>query len=332
MSDGTKIEWADSTWNPTRGCSRVSEGCRFCYAEKTAHRYGTDGAAYAGLTRQGPNGPQWTGEVRLIPESLLTPYKWRKPRRIFVDSMSDLFHLAVPDNYIDRVFGVMLACAAASRGHVFMILTKRPERMRDYLATANRRLKIVEQAQEILRTADLFASTLDAVAFDDAFWPIPGVWLGVSVEHQPAAEQRIPVLLETPAALRFLSCEPLLGPLSLAPLLQAGVDWVIGGGESGASGRPMERDWIRGLRDQCVEASVPFFFKQWGEWVHEEVAPAIDSAKIPAWAGRNRMLPGGTYIHVGRVASGAVLDGREWREWPDESRPRMAVQPGGGEA
>lgn len=260
MSDKTRIEWTDATWNPVTGCTKVSEGCDHCYAETIAHRFaGT--AAY-------PNG----FDVTLRPERLDQPLRWRRPRRIFVNSMSDLFHKDVPDEYIARVFAVM----ALAPQHTFQVLTKRPGRMRSLFTSV-----------DFWRTVGYICD--DAGNPDvapDRLHPAPNVWLGVSVENQKWADVRIPELLATPAAVRFLSCEPLLGPVDLAPWLWEGVkqptdygtgveydvapsyalDWVIVGGESGAGARPMHPAWARSLRDQCTAAGVPFLFKQWGEW------------------------------------------------------------------
>ncbi len=251
----TKIEWTDTTWNPLRGCSRISEGCRNCYAETTAHRYNGPGLPYEGLTVLGNDGrPRWTGEVRMIWEHLNDPLKWKTPRMIFVNSMSDLFHENVDKELIDRVLWVAKQCPQ----HIFQVLTKRPERMKKHM--------------------DHF------VQYDGV---LSNLWLGVSVENQDTANERIPILLDTPAAVRWISAEPLLGLIDLTNIsangeqwdaldrreasdadLEGGcngaLDWVVVGGESGANARPMDPAWVRSLRDQCVAADVPFFFKQWG--------------------------------------------------------------------
>ncbi len=206
MGDKTKIEWTDATWNPLRGCSRVSEGCRNCYAESVAHRFSEPGMPHEGLTRIVNGHPAWTGEVRMIPELLDQPLRWRKPRRIFVNSMSDLFHENVPDYFIDRVFGVMWACHVCDRQHVFQILTKRAKRMRDYM--------MQDRRAQWARAAAFVAGGYDPDGmFDDIAnlqGPHPRIWLGVSAENQPAADERIPLLLDTPAAVRWISAEPLL--------------------------------------------------------------------------------------------------------------------------
>ena len=201
----TSIEWTDDTWNPTRGCSRVSEGCRNCYAERVAARFSGAGKPYEGLATMTPSGPRWTGKVALIEEHLADPLRWRTPRRIFVNSMSDLFHESVPDEWIDRIFAVM----AIARDHTFQILTKRPERMREYLEQVSDE----RDMQRWARWADIAKSPCAAGMFDELDWPLPNVHLGVSVEDQATADARIELLLQTPAAVRWASYEPALGPL-----------------------------------------------------------------------------------------------------------------------
>ena len=251
MSNKTAISWTERTWNPVTGCSHVSPGCLHCYAETLSLRYGW-------------SKKPWTAQnaaenVVLHPNRLNQPLSWREPAMCFVNSMSDLFHEQVPFEFIDQVFDVMERCSH----HTFQVLTKRPERMLEY--TLRR-------------------------------WT-PGelpahVWLGVSVEDQRRANERIPILIEVPAIVRFLSCEPLLGPvdLSLHGRLEDGdfygfwIGWVIAGGESGPGHRPMNLDWARTIRDQCLDAGIPFFFKQ-------------SSALRP---GHN-----------------PVLDGQEWHQFPE---------------
>ena len=260
--DKTKIAWTDATWNPLRGCSRVSAGCEHCYAEGQAHRFSGPGLAFEGLTVAGPKGPRWTGKIKLVPEKLAEPLHWRKPRRIFVNSMSDLFHENVPDEYIDRVFAAM----SQAWHHTFQVLTKRPERMRNWFTCADRHLATT-------RCFRNFTDYTEPVGP----WPLPNVHLGVSVENQAAADERIPLLLETPAAVRFVSAEPLLGAVNICAVPDSAcrpamfsalysplgdLDWIIVGGESGPGARPMNEDWVRSIRDQCVEAGVAFFYKQ----------------------------------------------------------------------
>jgi len=224
MSTVSSIEWTESTWNPVRGCARVSPGCEHCYAERMAHRFSGEGRPYEGLTVLGKKGPRWTGRVRLVEKALDEPLRWRRPRLVFVNSMSDLFHERVPLDFIERVFATM----RTAEQHTFQVLTKRADRL-------------VELADQLL-------------------WP-DNVWMGVSVESDEYA-WRIDRLRQVPARVRFLSLEPLLGPLPQLAL--DGIHWVIVGGESGPGARPMEEAWVRSIRRQCVAAEVPFFFKQWG--------------------------------------------------------------------
>ncbi len=231
----TSIEWTERTWNPVRGCSRISPGCVNCYAERMAARNlpgmksPTTGEPFAILNG---NGPHWTGKVELVPSMLDIPLKRRKPTTWFVNSMSDLFHEGLLESDIAQVFTVMSRCAR----HTFQVLTKRSDRM---------------------------YSVLKEFSSGPAWWPFGNVWLGVSVESRDYLS-RIDDLRRTPAAVRFLSLEPLLEDLGQLDL--TGIHWVIVGGESGPGARPMHPDWARGIRDQCVAAGVPFFFKQWGEW------------------------------------------------------------------
>ena len=224
----TSIEWTDRVWNPVTGCSKVSQGCKNCYAETIADRFWGD--------------RKFT-DVRCHEDRLEQPLHWRKPSRVFVNSMSDLFHEDVPMSFLNRVFKVMTDCPQ----HTFQVLTKRPIRMLAYM------------------------SQRDTIP--------PNVWLGVSVEDQATADERIPLLLQTPAAVRWISYEPSLGPLDFSQVIMgdgdhldtlyndgedAGIDWVVCGGESGPHARPMHPDWARSVRDQCIAAGVPFFMKQMG--------------------------------------------------------------------
>ena len=238
----SKIEWTDATWNPVTGCTQISPGCAHCYAKTFAERF-----------RGVPGHPYELGfEPQLRRERLNQPLRWTKPRTIFVNSMSDLFHEDVPDDYIHEVFEVM----AAADQHRYQVLTKRAERLAE------------------------LAPALP--------WP-DHVWMGVSVENQRWTS-RIALLRGTPAAIKFLSCEPLLGPLELD---LNGIDWVIAGGESGPGARPMHPDWVRAVRDQCLESGTPFFFKQWG--AHDR-------------QGRR----------VGKKRAGRFLDRRKWNGMPQE--------------
>jgi protein gp37 len=269
----TGIEWTDETWNPVTGCTKVSQGCKHCYAERVSARFGKD-----------------FSQITLHPERLATPLLWKKPRRVFVNSMSDLFHESVPDEFIAAVFATMLY----ARQHTFQVLTKRPERMRFLLGSTAFRLLVEDDyygmadvAAEILGRRgefDPLCRRKDDIRAYDPGWPLPNVWLGVSVEDQATADERIPLLLDTPAAVRFVSYEPALGPVDFTRIdmgsdictvlgWSKNVDWIIAGGESGSNARPAHPDWFRSVRDQCAAASVPFFFKQWGEWTTPDQAP-----------------------------------------------------------
>ena len=280
MSALSRIEWTDRTWNPVRGCSIVSPGCVNCYAMKFAHRFSGVGKPYEGLTKQTKAGPQWTGKIETVDSALMDPLKWRKPQRVFVNSMSDLFHEGVPFEFIDLVFAVM----ANAPQHTFQILTKRPARMLEYL-TAPMGVSLSRRVRVSTLAAQMCGEPSPEMAV--RFWPLLNVWLGVSCEDQPRADERIPLLLQTPAALRFISAEPLLGPLNLWPFVTCDLhrgrcrpgescqgagnipcgrfpDWIIVGGESGPKARPCDVAWIRSIVEQCKAASVPVFVKQLG--------------------------------------------------------------------
>ena len=276
MGDKTKIEWTEATWNPVTGCDKVSPGCDHCYAESVAHRF-------AG-TKAYPDG----FAVTLRPERLEWPIRKTKPQRIFVNSMSDLFHDQVPDEYIARVWAVM---ALAPR-HTFQILTKRHGRMKSLVGSERFAGLVYMAVNAILAQGnppkiadDTIVAALDGFARGQ-FTVLPNVHGGVSAEDQQRAALRIPALNATPFAVRFVSAEPLLGRIEMDPEWlpvvcgncdcdmgchppSGGIDWVIVGGESGAGARPMHPDWARSLRDQCTEAGVAFLFKQWGEWVED---------------------------------------------------------------
>lgn len=254
MGQKSKIEWTDATWNPTTGCTKVSEGCDHCYAHKLAHERLAQ--LYRGRLPviQTPESLADPFSIRLWPSRLTQPGSWKKPRIVFVNSMSDLFHADVPDAFVRQVFEVMLKVDR----HIYQVLTKRPSR-----------------AVRFFR--------LNQDLFPDG--TVPGhIWMGTSVENQDVT-YRISHLRKLPALVRFLSCEPLLGPLQVN---LSGIHWVIAGGESGADFRPMEEAWALGLRDQCQSAGTPFFFKQWG--------------------GRRAK------------AGGRLLEGRTWDEMPVADR------------
>lgn len=343
MSDGSKIEWTDATWNVVIGCTKVSPGCDNCYAIRTAHRFQEHpnpkvSSAYAGTEADG----DWTGRVNLVEDRLSLPLTWKRPRRIFVNAQSDLFHDEVPDEFIARVWAVM----ALASWHTFQVLTKRHGRMRSLLNSEHfKDLVAVEMAGPLNPTPR---------APLDLHWPRRNVWLGVSVEDQARADIRIPALLDTPAAVRWLSCEPLLGPVDLVQSINVdplaayhfqpgGIDWIVVGGESGPGSRPMHPGWARSLRDQCVAAGVPFLFKQWGEWAPagyengthllqvtgDYVTRASGTVANPYGHGSgpqdlvDRGHPGWTRIRrPGKKLAGRVLDGRTWDEYPVERSAR----------
>ena len=241
MSDNSAIEWTDATWNPVTGCTKVSPGCAHCYAETITLRFKRGGPFLPGMTT-----------ITTHYDRLAIPGKWKTPRRIFVNSMSDLFHEYVPFDFVDEVFRRMIKY----NQHIYQVLTKRPERMLEYLNSTQ-----------------------------TPCWP-GHVWAGVSVENQYWAKKRIPVLIDIPAEVRFLSVEPLLKEVDLSQYLRD-IQWVIVGGESGHRSRPMKEEWVVRIRDDCVEAGVPFFFKQWG--------------------GRTSK------------SGGRELDRREWNETPNQA-------------
>jgi protein gp37 len=273
MGDKSAIEWTDATWNPTTGCDRVSPGCDNCYALTLAARLKAMGQA----RYQNDGDPRTSGPgfaLTLHPDSLDLPLRWTRPRMVFVNSMSDLFHPRVPDDYIARVFAAM----ARTPRHTYQILTKRPPRMRALLNSPNWRGTVAGHVRAALPDQPLSA-------FDEMTMPFVGgeplrnVWGGVSVEDQERADQRIGYLMDTPLRVRWLSMEPLLGPVELPEFVVAGspdcpcesgrdcppnVDWVVVGGESGPGHRTVEPRWVRSIRDQCLMGGIPFFFKQWG--------------------------------------------------------------------
>jgi protein gp37 len=260
MSDRSAIEWTDATWNPVRGCSKVSAGCKFCYAEAFAERFrGVRGHPF----EQG-------FDLRLVPQKLNEPASWRRPRRIFVNSMSDLFHEDIPTDYVAAIGEVM----RRADWHVYQVLTKRHERMRQ-----------------------LLSSELGWMA------RLPHVWFGVSVEDRKNGLPRLAALRQTPAAVRFVSMEPLLEDLGAVDL--SGIDWTIVGGESGAHARPMIRDWVLGIREQCRAQGVAFFFKQWGG-VRKKAA--------------GRRLDGRTYNEFPMIASQVPTEASRWHDSPTRTR------------
>jgi len=347
----TSIEWATDVWNPVTGCNKVSQGCKHCYAETIAERF------WAKQYPPNPDGsPRKFTDVRVHPERLEDPLKWRKPRRVFVNSMSDLFHPSVPFEYVADVFDVM--ADDRCEHHTFQILTKRPKRIMEFLSWSGDLLPGDTPMNVNLEVLGHFGYN---------------VWLGVSVEDQETADERIPSLLQTPAAVRFVSYEPALGPVDFKLVrrepcshmgcfhhvshpcegcgYQAGrlpIDWIIMGGESGPGARPMHPDWVRSTRDQCQAAGVPFFFKQWGEWMpvcpqyqDDNDEPGLDELDMMAhticlgnkgtlyredrglkeeyWCGYQPDPWQNPWFleRVGKKAAGRMLDGRTWNEFPE---------------
>lgn len=342
MADRTNIEWTDTTQNIVWGCRRASEGCLNCYIPRqpplrmAGQKFSHDGV---GAT---------TGLVFRL-DRLAMPLKLRKPSKIFVNSLSDLFLKGVPDEVIARQWIVM----ALTRRHTFQILTKHPARMRSLLCNEKRwRELLLEALNWVVENVD---AKIPAADYDRVYekwlganvptgtnflWPLGNVWLGTSTENQKWANARIPQLLMTPAAVRFISAEPLLGPIDLTRIAwtrgggthldvvtgRHGVpglwtapakrlDWVITGGESGPGARPMHPDWARSLRDQCAGAGVPFFFKQWGEWAPHDVARPTYSQLLAHgthWDGTDSAV-----ARVGKKHAGRELDGRTWDTFPE---------------
>lgn len=314
MSDKTKIEWTDATWNPVTGCTQVSPGCDHCYALTLAERFRGTRVHYF----------EHGFDVQLRPDKLDQPLRWKRPRKVFVNSMSDLFHADIPDGYIAQVFAVM----ALAPQHTFQVLTKRHGRMRSLL-----------NSPRFMRAVAIHSRLRQTCAWEEVPWPLPNVWLGVSVEDQKRAHLRVPALLDTPAAVHFLSCEPLIGPVDLDGAAIAwwarfpdeptgGIDWVIVGGESGRGARPMSIDWARSLRDQCAAHGVAFHFKQWGDasawrdkqgdiWYFRadgdletfETAPCPRERVEKKW---------GPLVQLGKH-HGRELDGRTWDDFPNEA-------------
>ena len=343
MGDKTGIEWTDATLNPTTGCTKVSQGCKHCYAERDwprlVHLPNYKGRAFTDVARH--------------PVRLLQPLQWKKPRRIFVNSMSDLFHPDVPDEFIDEVFAVMGLCPQ----HTFQVLTKRARRQRDYLRSGGRASAVFD----IMRTAEI-GYYAGGDKLPPQSWPLQNVWIGVSVDDQATAEERIPLLLQTPAAVRWISAEPLLGPIDmemmrvahdlgegqpyLSPLLGYvsdghgdtcrvdGLDWVVAGGESGPKARPSHPEWFRSLRDQCKAAGVPFLFKQWGEWSPQAdtlLNGNIDARlidKAHTYYGTSAgFCPAEGMFRFGKKAAGRHLDGVLHDDYPE-----VATRTGGPDA
>lgn len=349
MSD---IEWTDATWNPVVGCSPVSPGCLNCYAATMARRleamgrpeYQTRLLDERGNEHRGAVPDEikakcrnvriaevrggravFTGDVRTVESRLTDPLHWRKPRRVFVNSMSDLFHEAVPFEFIDRVFAVMALCPQ----HTFQILTKRPERMaeytRDYKVAARLWDVLIDHNEDWGRALGRTADTRN-IDHQSVVWPLPNVWLGTSVENQPRAK-RVWDLFKCPAAIRFVSVEPMVGPVDLDAVealykfwrrgasIGVYLDWVIVGGESGPKSRPCDVKWIRSIVRQCKEAGVPCFVKQLGKrpsgWCDQCGKHLISNACGPTHA-----------VMLAELARVRDAKGGDPSEWPEDLRVR----------
>ena len=364
MGERSKIEWTDSTWPIVQGCDPVSPGCANCYAVPLVHRLAWNtnpkiSAPIKGVVAHHKDRLRFTGKVALREDRMDWPLKWKKGRMIFVPSHGDLFHKDVPDAFIDRVFAVM----ALTPQHSYQVLTKRAERMRDYIiALHDGKRAVISAAREIC------GSIVGGVVILNAQRLMEHVWLGISAEDQQRADERIPLLLQTPAAVRFVSLEPLLGPIDLTDhcnghyffnslsgtrwhddpdrsrpeeKFSPGLDWVIVGGESGPHARPMHPEWVRSLRNQCEAAAVPFFLKQWGEWLPGEAnSGQFDATPMHAyrrcdnhsyeWPNTSLVENFGTHVdkwsgnlttrRVGKRAAGRLLDGREWNGMPERGQ------------
>jgi len=327
----SKIEWTERTWNFLIGCNKVSAGCKNCYAIRMAYRLMHNPKMqekYSGVATKTAGGDlNWTGKINIDEERLLLPLQTKKPTTWFVNSMSDLFHEDVPFDVITQAFAIMAICYQ----HTFQILTKRVDRMQRYFDN-----KLLNEG---IQSWARHYSARFGIEYKKTNIPLANVWLGVSVEDQKTADERIPLLLHIPAAVRWLSMEPLLGPVHINdyffkgkihhhpdnskensvlnainalskcvnPNLKSNIDWVVAGGESGPNARPMHPDWVRSIRDQCNAAGVSFFFKQWGEWMPcNEYESTI-------------VIPGENAVHikkVGKKKAGRLLDGKLHDEYP----------------
>lgn len=342
MASNSAIEWTDATWNPWHGCHKVSQGCKNCYMFRDKARYGQD-----------PN------VVVRSKTKFYDPLKWKEPRTIFTCSWSDFF-IEEADPWRDEAFAIM----ALTPQHTYQVLTKRPDRMLEYFKDGPwpwiRLVDIDDDATgEQIRAANFVYQWAHR---HEGEGPLSNVWLGVSVEDQKTANERIPLLIQTPAAKRWLSIEPLLGPLNLAampvaegvwwnaltgryqiddgrevvdkglPVRDNPLEWAVAGGESGPDARPMHPDWVRQVRDDCIAAGVPFFFKQWGEWLPVEPDWCSDAPNDREWVGKGLIKmgskgqtaqPGNNFEwlkKVGKKKAGRILDGRTWDEMPEVPR------------
>jgi protein gp37 len=356
MAQLSSIEWTDATWNPTRGCTEIAPGCAHCYAKTFAERW-----------RGVPGHPYELGfDPRVAPDKLLEPLKWKKPRRIFVDSMSDLFHETFSFDYIAAVFGVMAACADRDIGHVFQVLTKRPQRAREFfrwllgdgtIGDGYEKLRVQSVLHEAVKYVVGYETPGRPAVNILRGWPLPNVWIGTSIANQTDADKNIPHLLQIPAAVRFLSIEPLIGPVNLSAIARhttgykepsmaetsidalrgsgtypshltgipidvefEPIQWVIVGGESGPGARPCNVEWIRSIQAQCIAAGVPVFTKQLGAkpFVPLSYVGGIESHPMMQW-------PASVTWGEHDNAAHPILDDRKggsMNEWPADLRVR----------
>lgn len=306
MGSKTAIAWTDSTWNAIRGCTRVSEGCTRCYAEAVAGRFSAPGQPYHGVAVlkviDGTHRGRWTGKIEFVKEHLEDPLRWRRPRRIFVNSMSDLFHENIKDEWIDDIVAVM----ALSSRHNFQVLTKRPERMRDYLIERS-------TATDVHSLISSYMNRHGAQPTCDMSheWPAPHIWWGVSAEDQKTTDERIPLLLQTPAAVRWVSYEPAIGPIDFTAIHRTRAEgfmrpldgrfnklnWIVVGGESGPDARPFDIQWARDTISQCENAGTACFVKQLGKDPYDSAQPGRPHLKVSG-------------------------KGDDWKEWPADLRVR----------
>jgi len=283
----SKIEWTQKVWNPVTGCTKISAGCENCYAEKFAKRL----AGRCGYDQENPF------KITSHEDKIYEPAKWRKPKIVFVGSMGDIFHDDVPDHWIDAI----MATAAIFPKHTFMFLTKRPKRMQEYFSRSKE--EILKNWEDSIyqigwadKDGDVDSTACFLYNYSQKHWPIPNIWLGVTVENQATANYRIPLLGETLAAKRFISVEPMLGNLFIGGYLSGyDIKWVICGGENGQGARPMHPDWVSSLLGQSHLLAIPFFFKGWGEWLYYNNSSAHK---------------------LGKKKSGRMIDGKEYLQYP----------------
>lgn len=303
MADKTGIEWTDATWNPIRGCRRVSTGCINCYAETMAARFSGPGQPYEGLAEMKHGKPRWTGQYQIVWDKFDQPLRWKRPRMIFVNSMSDLFYEELPFSVTLQIFETMIE----ANHHIFQVLTKRPGQM----------LKFFKYLYDV------------RIMVWNRYIESNNIWMGISAENQDTANERIPLLLKTPGHIRWVSAEPLLGPIDLrkcgaikekwnivrtdVSCSVGEIDWLVTGGESGHGARPMHPNWARKLRDDCSEASIPFFFKQWGKWSPDMPSQPYNYRKELV---RDGVKTTTVMYGVGKKIAGNKLDSKIYQEYP----------------